>query len=493
MASATESQSLSSNPTGNRAYTSAHVRANQAVKEFRGLPENYTKYSLITLLEDAGPLAGWKPAELVFFINLIKRTQDHDWRPGNLPIVWCTQKNVARNYNVDPSTVRNWQNKLLALGAIAFKDPPNCRRRGSRLPADLNNKKHIDVGNTYGIVLAPIAAQIKPLVNNQRRIAAQNNLRDSLKREIKILRRRAHAALYTLHHDPRSCTNVLDAIQNQLDALSQTSRKNRDEIDSLENRRNALQEINDQLTDLIEPANTTTTHEPPAEPPDTPPAPIPEPPPATTPSTGKPPPAASYAAQDHPPKTQIFSAPVANISRPGAKKLAPIPSTNTKDSKNDSVPRQPRDETPVTAIDPPRQKEQGDDRSRPAYLPPHFPPKSVTAWLRIAPRTICAIAPEYFRGWIASPTAPSWPQIHLAAEQTCKTLGISHHAWLEAVAAMKRDHASCAVALIAAKFELGLITSPGGYLRALSALFAADQLDLSPSYWGVFRARETAQ
>ena len=103
----------------------------------------------------------------------------------------------------------------------------------------------------------------------------------------------------------------------------------------------------------------------------------------------------------------------------------------------------------------------------------------------IAPRDLPRLAPKLKR-YLRSPL-PAWPDIADAADRLRRDLGIPTSLWEEACAAMGREQAALAVAVITTKEpeELG---NPSGYFRGMLARHIAGELSLERTVWRLRKA-----
>ena len=111
-------------------------------------------------------------------------------------------------------------------------------------------------------------------------------------------------------------------------------------------------------------------------------------------------------------------------------------------------------------------------------------------WL--TPKFLYRIASPEMRAYVDSERAQKEPlrELHfkLAADRLRPELGISEHAWHDALDTMGDHGAALALILVDAKRARGLIHSPGGYLRGMIAKFRKRELNLVGTLIGLAEA-----
>ncbi len=106
-------------------------------------------------------------------------------------------------------------------------------------------------------------------------------------------------------------------------------------------------------------------------------------------------------------------------------------------------------------------------------------------------RDLLEILPSVIRLRIASPNF-GWAELVDAAYCAATEMDVSDHAWGQACGELGREGAAIAVAVIAAKNELGLIRSPGGYLVGMTRRNATGELRLRNSVFGLLHEKHKA-
>ncbi|TIT21043.1 MAG: replication protein C, partial [Mesorhizobium sp.] len=79
----------------------------------------------------------------------------------------------------------------------------------------------------------------------------------------------------------------------------------------------------------------------------------------------------------------------------------------------------------------------------------------------------------------------TWAELARIVPQMCRIAGISDDARRRAVNQMGEQQAAVAVAVTLQKFDRQEVTSPGGYLRAMTERAAAGELHLARSVFGL--------
>ena len=444
MADAPQLPRTSTNPSGGRALTPALCRNQVAAKTFNGLPSDRTRRDILNVIEECGPYAGWKKDDIAFFQLLMDRSNDLDWLPGRHPIVWVAGETLREELGLKASSsVRRRQARLVDLGAIAFKDSANCGRKGRR-GADW----HINDDQTYGIDLSPAARFLDALPAIQQRAIAERQQKRTLKNQIAATRRHARAVLEAIEDGACAADDELHALRCELDDLSPPLPRNPD-LEELRRRRDALQRIDDRLTDIL------------AGPPD--------------PLSADEPSARSDTAVR--PETH---AQAPDCARRGVRERAPVPNTRTPEPPihHRTVPAGARRKE---AVDPPGASARAERADRP------FP-----TWPReLDPRHVAAAAPRSMHTWLPRVAEASWDDLIDAAANSCSTFRIGRQAWIDACKRMGREQAATSVVIIAARLERGdpPIDRPSGYLKGMTRKAADGDLHLGPTIMGLLRTK----
>jgi replication initiation protein RepC len=104
----------------------------------------------------------------------------------------------------------------------------------------------------------------------------------------------------------------------------------------------------------------------------------------------------------------------------------------------------------------------------------------------IAPDEVVRLAPK-LRLYLPRPS-PTWPELVDAADWLRHDLGISKPLWGNACAAMGRELAAVALAIVSTKEPEHFQTTPGGYFHGMVAKAKAGELHLERTVWAMRRA-----
>jgi replication initiation protein RepC len=96
---------------------------------------------------------------------------------------------------------------------------------------------------------------------------------------------------------------------------------------------------------------------------------------------------------------------------------------------------------------------------------------------------VCRAAPSLF-AYFPSPLR-SWADLARLSPQACRIAGVSEDARLRAVETMGQQAADVAIAITFEKYHRQEVSSPGGYLRAMTTRAASGGLYLSRSVFGL--------
>ena len=204
---------LSPNPSGGRILTADHEHAETLAFAFEGLPAGIGHYALIALIAPfdgpAGQARGWRPSLVTHLELLLQHTQPQDWESGARPLVWLSVKEAARKLGLSTTQARDNEQRMLTLGALAYKDSTNNRRFGRR-------DSRGQIKEACGLDLSPMAALSYELQRLERGIAAQTRALNALRRERTLLRRRVRGriegALKSGHLTEAAAEPLLEAL-----------------------------------------------------------------------------------------------------------------------------------------------------------------------------------------------------------------------------------------------------------------------------------------
>jgi len=104
----------------------------------------------------------------------------------------------------------------------------------------------------------------------------------------------------------------------------------------------------------------------------------------------------------------------------------------------------------------------------------------------IAPDEVVRLAPK-LKPYLLRPS-PTWPELVEAADWLRHDLGVSKPLWGDACAAMGRELAAVALAIVSTKDPEHFRTTPGGYFHGMVAKAKAGELHLERTVWAMRRA-----
>jgi replication initiation protein RepC len=108
--------------------------------------------------------------------------------------------------------------------------------------------------------------------------------------------------------------------------------------------------------------------------------------------------------------------------------------------------------------------------------------------LKLAPDELVRLAPK-LKSYLHTPD-PAWPDVVDAAAFLRSDLGVSKSLWGEACAAMGREKAVIAIAIVSTKDPAHFRTTAGGYFHGMVAKAKAGHLNLDRTLWGMRQANE---
>lgn len=201
-------ESRSTNPTGQRLETPAHRRAlmrAETARERGGLPLETSPWALLDTLDELCDHTEWT-TDLVRTLRLLMRPIPlRDWHRGS-PVNFRPASDLADELGISGRAFRYRVNRLMALGAVAFRDAPNCHRY--RTPSDEGGE-----GDVFGIDLAPCIVLLDEARSRAAAIRAERNAHKRLRHRASALRSRVRAFL----RDPAS-RDTLGKEAGELDA-----------------------------------------------------------------------------------------------------------------------------------------------------------------------------------------------------------------------------------------------------------------------------------
>lgn len=167
---------------GLRAFTPQAAAACRLTDEFRGLDAGVTKSMVLGALKRVGSYAAIPLMVQALVDLLFKYSRDVDWQSGQMPVVWPSNEELAREMRVTVRQLQNLLNEAQALGLISFKDSPNGKRGGCRRADGV-------IVWAYGIVLAPIGTRYREFSERAKLGEAEEARLTHLKKRLASARR----------------------------------------------------------------------------------------------------------------------------------------------------------------------------------------------------------------------------------------------------------------------------------------------------------------
>ncbi|MDH0369799.1 plasmid replication protein RepC [Brucella anthropi] len=154
----------------------------------------------------------------------------------------------------------------------------------------------------------------------------------------------------------------------------------------------------------------------------------------------------------------------------------PYPFENSRDEMRSANAEQLS--FPKTSIAGKRAFEKSLGRNSSQVNQPHHPPQAL-----VALQDLLRAIPALTTYGMSRPR--TWVELARLAPQICRMAGISEDARRRAVDQMGEQAAAIAIAITLQKFDERQVTSPGGYLRAMTERAAAGELHLARSVFGL--------
>jgi replication initiation protein RepC len=130
----------------------------------------------------------------------------------------------------------------------------------------------------------------------------------------------------------------------------------------------------------------------------------------------------------------------------------------------------------------------GGEAVAPNPAPARAQPAETGRVLKLAPDELVRLAPK-LKAYLPTPD-PTWPQVVDAAAFLRSDLGVSKSLWGEACAAMGRETAAIAIAIVSTKDPAHFRTSAGGYFHGMVSKAKAGYLHLDRTLWGMRKANQ---
>ncbi|HTT79050.1 MAG TPA: plasmid replication protein RepC [Stellaceae bacterium] len=166
-------------------------------------------------------------------------------------------------------------------------------------------------------------------------------------------------------------------------------------------------------------------------------------------------------------------------------KMGPLGAKNEPHQHNYNATSNPNQDTVITAKNCNGAGE-GPTPKPPTPMPLKRPDKGMVHGIR--PDELVQLTPR-LKPYLLRPN-PAWPEIIDAAEWLRHDLGVSKSLWGEACAAMGRELAAVALAVVSSKEPEHFRTTPGGYFHGMVAKAKAGELHLERTVWALRRAAQ---
>ncbi|MDE1905159.1 MAG: replication protein C [Rhodospirillales bacterium] len=396
------------------------------------------KGKVLAAFKAAAPFLGFRPSVVHAIDWLFRWSEEQDWAPSSRPIVWPSAALQQQELGIGPSQAKNLNRHLVEIGVVVMKDSPNGKRYGHR-------DKQERIVEAYGFDLSPLAhrhAEFLAVAEAGRKERAQ---RQSLKRRATIARNGIRQLVETAAEQQH--TN--DEWQAHRLAASQASQgiAGMGDLNEMEMGVARLERIHGEMRQSLELAldrrrkdrcevrDDSVNHDP-REPKNWP--------------------HITTTNQLLYPKDTVIA------SREGSS-ISVVP--NSQD---------------LRLSEPAERREGRHQEARPRETAARSDSGSM---LKITPAQLMNLAPR-LRTYLGN-SAPRWPEVVDAADWLREELGISKFIWGDACAAMGREQAAIAVAIVSTKPTGYFRASPGAYFHGLVRRARAGELQLIRTLWGM--------
>jgi len=174
--------------SGFRKSTPHNRRAQDISAEWNGLYDVGTRWEVIHLLKSVGYELGFKRHHVNHLEWIVSNIAAKWWEPGFHPYFWMAVNKQAETLRLNERTIRDRENDLIALGAIAFNGSANCRRYAVY-------DEHKNVVMAYGLDLAPMISLLPELRALEEKQKQELSLKKTIRSEIQATRQRCNALI----------------------------------------------------------------------------------------------------------------------------------------------------------------------------------------------------------------------------------------------------------------------------------------------------------
>ncbi|WP_417798727.1 helix-turn-helix domain-containing protein [Terasakiella pusilla] len=174
--------------SGIRKSDSFDRRAYEYSRNWQGLLDPKERFRVIHLLRRVGHKLGFGDVHINHLEYMISRVPDKYWEPGHHPYFWKEVWKQSQELNISERQIRNRENKLIELGAIAFNGSANCRRY-----ALYDDQR--EVIEAFGIDLAPMMGLLPRLVSLHEEDEKEKKVEQRLRKYIQNTRHKIRRLL----------------------------------------------------------------------------------------------------------------------------------------------------------------------------------------------------------------------------------------------------------------------------------------------------------
>lgn len=409
-------------PSGLRSISSAEHMMAQLVKGFEGIPQGTRKGKLLATVKQAAPALNVSEKCIYLLDQLMAFSQERDWEPGRRPIVWPSNEMLCDALGIQTRSLQYRLKALRDAGLIVSSYGPQERRYGRRGP-----DHHII--EAYGFDLSPVAIRHEEFQAMSDRLREQRNIRKALRRRktiaVKALRMVAATAL-EMALDPVEWS----VIEEKGRDLAIEARGVRD-IDPL---RKLVERLESMRADVESHFQTQ---------------------------------AQLWKSDDE----------NSNSASEGAKTCTTnTTTTDLQSNKLDTVVtlKEVQQENGSQVVSDPDQPQRTSDGEDPIE-------KTITKY-QIHPSMVAKLSP-FFESMIPADEPPDWKTIGDAGYKAYRLVGISEHAWNQAVSALGREAAAVLVVIVMCKRKE--LRKPGGYFRGMVQKGLCGELNLGPTLYAL--------
>lgn len=382
-----------------------------------------TRIAALTVAKRAAAAMGLKSSKIALIDQLFGCSKAVDWdTTGVAPVIWPSNDRLARSMGICISTMKHHLNGLVKAGLIAYSDGPTYQRRGRR------DKEGIIVEG-YGIDLSPIAVRYDELAELVEAVEheARQWKRYSYRRT--VVRKEIQSLILSAQEISQDVG--WGRAQARLDMLREHKPESLEDLANQVEAFELLQcELEDTYDDMILDVNSNST-----------------------------------------------------VSKFQPLQTTPEPShsvysrTKSRDSANAQYSTR---KTAYGSIASRKKHEKISTSEQYLKNPKQVLEQDIQHLSLPLMKSACPKLEDYVPG-----VFESWRSLRDAGHELCLQTGINPQVWLEARSTLGVDIAIAAVAVTVQKTDLGLVSSPGGYLRTLTQRGRDGDLNISRSLFAL--------